>query len=124
MKKLRKEGRNLWVSVGQDARLHSPDLADAVIEGLLSSGVNVLDLGLCPTPLAYYSEFIIIKDLKPKNIAGTLIITASHNPSEYNGLKMTFKKATLTENEIIELKEITKSGDFIESYRYRDLQKI
>ena len=111
------EGKHLWVSVGQDARLHSPDLADAVIEGLLSSGVNVIDLGLCPTPLAYYSEFITFKDLKPKSHVGTMIITASHNPAEYNGLKVTFKKATLTEDEFVELKEITKSGNFIESYR-------
>ncbi|MFH0701911.1 MAG: phosphomannomutase/phosphoglucomutase [bacterium] len=93
----------LWVSVAYDARKHSPELANALIKGLLSGGINVIDLGLCPTPLAYFSEY------QNLDLAGTLIVTASHNPPAYNGLKMTYNKNTLLEEEILELKEITKN---------------
>lgn len=99
----------IWVSVAQDARFHSPELTDALIEGLRLSGINVLDIGLCPTPLAYFSEYINLSKEKVNNIVGSLIVTASHNPSEYNGLKMTFKKATLSEQEIVKIKEIAKA---------------
>ena len=96
----------VWVSVGRDARNHSPQMTEALIQGLIQSGINVYDMGLCPTPLGYYSEY------KIPNIVGTLIITASHNPSEYNGLKMTYKKVALNEHEIIKLREITRNGNF------------
>jgi phosphomannomutase/phosphoglucomutase len=99
----------LWVSVAQDARFHSPELTDALIEGLRLSGVNVLDIGLCPTPLAYFSEYINLSKEKINNLVGTLIVTASHNPSEYNGIKMTFKKSTLSEQEIEQVKEIART---------------
>lgn len=102
----------IWVSVGMDARLHSPELKEAVIKGLIASGINVLDLGLCPTPFGYFSEYANLEKENISKISGTLIITASHNPPEYNGLKMTFNKNTLSEDEIIELKNITKNGNF------------
>ncbi|OGI00117.1 MAG: hypothetical protein A2Y25_07420 [Candidatus Melainabacteria bacterium GWF2_37_15] len=97
---------DVWVSVCRDARNHSPQMTEALIEGLIQSGINVYDMGLCPTPLGYYSEY------KIPNIVGTLIVTASHNPPEYNGLKMTYKKTALNEQEIAKLKEITKAGKF------------
>jgi len=100
---------DLWVSVAQDARLHSPELTDALIKGLRSCGVNVLDLGLCPTPLGYFSEFAGL------NLTGALIVTASHNPAEYNGIKITYKQVGLNEAEIIKLKEITFAGNFVKS---------
>ena len=99
----------LWVSVAQDARFHSPELADALIEGLRLSGINVLDIGLCPTPLAYFSEYLNLRKEKIGNLVGTLIVTASHNPPEYNGIKMTFRKSTLSEQEITQIKEIAKT---------------
>lgn len=113
---------DVWVSVSQDARTHSPELTNALIIGLTSSGINVLDMGLCPTPLAYYSENAKLRDFssdktKTPNLIASLVVTASHNPSEYNGLKMTFKKSTLTEAEIVELRDITKKGDFIKTHR-------
>ncbi len=94
------------VSVGYDARNHSPELTETLIEGLLESGINVYDMGLCPTPLGYFSEF------KVPGISATLIVTASHNPPEYNGIKMTHEKVILPEEEIKNLKDLTRQANF------------
>ena len=91
------------ISVCRDARTHSKSLSDALIEGLLSEGANVVDLGLAPTPIGYYSEFAGVDGQK---ITGALIVTASHNPSQYNGLKMTFNNQSLNHLQIQEVKEI------------------
>lgn len=93
--------RDLRISVCMDARLHSPSLKDALINGLMDSKVgHIEDLGLAPTPIGYYSEFA-------HNLDGAMIITASHNPSEYNGMKMTYNKQSLNESQIKEAKEMT-----------------
>ena len=96
-----KNASDMKVTVAMDARLHSPSLKAALINGLTHCGVSVIDLGLVPSPLGYYSEFAL------ENITSAMIITASHNPSEYNGLKMTFNKMTLDEKQIAEVKEET-----------------
>lgn len=91
----------LKISVCMDARLHSPSLKDALISGLIDAGVNhIEDYGLAPTPIGYYSEFA-------HNLDGAMIITASHNPKEYNGLKMTYNHQTLNEIQIKEVRDIT-----------------
>ena len=112
LKKMNKEisPRELLFSVCMDARLHSEELKNAVIQGVTSTGANVIDLGLAPTPLGYYSEFAKIDSevTENKKIYGALIITASHNPSEYNGLKMTFDRKSLSESQIKEVKKITQ----------------
>ena len=96
-----KQAKDLKISVCMDARLHSPSLKKALINGLCSVNVGYIeDLGLAPTPIGYYSEFA-------HNLDGAMIITASHNPSEYNGLKMTFNRQTLNEAKIKEVKEDT-----------------
>jgi len=102
--------RELLFTVSMDARLHSPELKKAIIQGVTSSGANVLDLGLAPTPLGYFSEFAKIPSevSENKKVMGALIITASHNPSEYNGLKMTFNKQSLNEEQIKKIKEIAE----------------
>ena len=97
----RKTPECMKITVAMDARLSSQSLKEALIAGLTLTGVKVIDLGLVPTPLGYYSEFVL------PNITSAMIITASHNPSEYNGLKMTFNKTTLEEKEIKEVKEET-----------------
>lgn len=92
---------DLKISVCMDARLHSPSLKTALIAGLLNAGVEYIeDLGLAPTPIGYYSEVA-------HNLDGAMIITASHNPSEYNGLKMTYSRQTLNEQQIKQVKELT-----------------
>lgn len=96
-----KQVRELRISVCMDARLHSPSLKDALINGLMDAKVgHIEDLGLAPTPIGYYSEFA-------HNLDGAMIITASHNPSEYNGMKMTYNKQSLNEAQIKEVKEMT-----------------
>ncbi len=101
--------KNIWVTVVRDARLHSESLTKALIKGITHMGANVIDLGLAPTPIGYYSEFAgIPSDITAgKHVMGSLIVTASHNPSEYNGLKMTFNKASVTEDSIKRVKELT-----------------
>ena len=108
---------NFWVSVAQDARLHSPELTEALVKGLRSCGINVLDLGLCPTPLGYFSEYAGL------NLIGALIVTASHNPAEYNGIKITYRQVGLNEAEIVKLKEITFAGDFVKSEKEGEYKK-
>lgn len=99
-----KKAETMWITITRDARLHSPLLEKALTEGITSTGANVIHLGLAPTPIGYYSETVGIKGF---DIIAAAIITASHNPSEYNGLKMTYNKRTLTEKQIAEVKEIT-----------------
>lgn len=94
----------MWITITRDARLHSPSLEKALTDGITSTGANVIHLGLAPTPIGYYSEVVGIPGY---DIIAAAIITASHNPSEYNGLKMTYNKRTLTENQIAEVKETT-----------------
>ena len=93
--------QNLKITVCRDARLHSPQLSEALISGLLYSDVEVIDLGLAPTPLGYFSDYIV------ENVDSAMIITASHNPKEYNGLKMTYNHQTLNEKQIKEVQEYT-----------------
>lgn len=103
----KQSGKNtdkIWVTIARDARLHSPVLEKALTEGITSTGANVIHLGLAPTPIGYYSEVVGIPG---HDITAAAIITASHNPSEYNGLKMTYNKRTLNEKQIAEVKEET-----------------
>lgn len=99
----------IWVSVCRDARTHSPALTTALIKGIRSTGANVVDLGLAPTPIGYYSEVVGVPSAYTEGnpIDGAMIVTASHNPSQYNGMKMTFKKQSLNEEQIKIVKNYT-----------------
>lgn len=105
----KKEPSEIWVTVTRDARTHSPSLVKALINGVISTGANIVDLGLAPTPIGYYSEVVGIdpRITEGNDIIGALIVTASHNPSQYNGLKMTFNHQSLNEEQIKEVKELT-----------------
>ena len=101
---------DIWITISRDARLHSESLAKILSKGIVHMGANVVNLDIVPTPIGYYSEFAsfpenICKDIK---ISGALIVTASHNPPEYNGLKLTFNKSSLNEEEIKKVKEYTR----------------
>lgn len=106
-----KSNPEIWITVCRDARLHSPALSKALIEGILSTGANVADMGLAPTPLGYYSEVAGLPPYVTKYspVTGAMIITASHNPSQYNGLKMTYDKQSLDEEQIKEVKSLTEN---------------
>lgn len=99
-----KKEADMWITIARDARLHSPALEKALSDGIASTGANVIKLGLAPTPLGYYSEVVGVPGY---DVISAAIITASHNPKEYNGLKMTYNKRTLTEKQIAEVKNIT-----------------
>ena len=92
----------LTVSVGRDIRLHSERLKDALVSGILSEDVNVIDIGVCPTPVLYFSLFNLPVD-------GGIMITGSHNPPEYNGMKICVSKETIYGEEIQRLYEIAKN---------------
>ena len=96
-----KKASDMTLTVCRDARLHSPSLAGALIAGITSTGAKVIDLGLAPTPIGYYSEVTM------PEVISAMIITASHNPSEYNGLKMTYEHQTLNEKQIKEVSDLT-----------------
>ncbi len=74
------------VAIGHDIRLSSPMLADALARGLLNAGVDVVDLGQCGTEEIYFAAFHLEVD-------GGIIVTASHNPANYNGMKFVKKGA-------------------------------
>lgn len=93
------------VSVGRDGRLSSHTLASALIEGLCSTGLDVIDVGLCPTPLLYYSLFHL-------DVDGGIMVTGSHNPPEYNGFKICMGKETIHGEQIQEIRKVIESGEF------------
>ena len=129
VKESRRVPSEIWVTVCRDARLHSPSLSKSLIEGVRSCGANVVDMGLAPTPIGYYSEAAGLPHYLTKYlpVTGALIITASHNPSQYNGMKMTYAKQTLGEAQIKIVKELTEeeyklmAGGDIENDIYKSL---
>lgn len=99
----------MWITITRDARTHSPSLVKSLTNGVISTGANVVDLGLAPTPIGYYSEVVGINSnvTEGNEVIGALIVTASHNPPPYNGLKMTFNGHSLNEDQIKEVKDFT-----------------
>ncbi len=93
------------VAVGRDARLSGPRFAAAMQEGLTSTGVDVVDLGMVPTPLTYFAAHTL-------DVQGICMITGSHNPPEYNGLKVGLGSATFHGPEIQALRALAESGRF------------
>src|SRR3990172_312027 len=97
----KQEARRFKISVGRDVRLSSVALSDALIKGILSTGIDVIDIGECPTPLQYFSMFHL-------NLDGGIMITGSHNPPEYNGFKLSVGKNTIYGEEIQEVRRIVE----------------
>jgi phosphomannomutase/phosphoglucomutase len=96
------------VSVGRDARLSSETLAGNIMKGILSAGINVCDIGLCATPLQYFSLYHL-------NLDGGIMVTGSHNPPEYNGFKLSIGKETIFGEDIQKIKQIIQKAEWIES---------
>jgi len=94
-------------ALGRDCRLSSPAFAEAITKGLLSTGCRVVDLGVIPTPLLYFSIYY-------KKMESGIMITGSHNPPDYNGFKMMVGEETLYGETIREIYRIIKSGVFIQ----------
>ena len=93
------------VNLARDCRLSSDRLHAALLAGLIAAGAEVTELGVVPTPLLYYSVFHLKAD------AG-IMITGSHNPSDYNGFKVMHGKSTIHGEEIQHIRRIIEARDF------------
>lgn len=95
----------LRVGIGRDARGSSDRIFAGLAHGIRAAGIQVIELGMVPTPLVYFAAHT-------HKLDGAIQITGSHNPAEYNGFKMMMGKTTLHGAAIQELREIAESGDF------------
>ena len=94
------------VVVGRDTRTSGPMAYHAILAGLIATGCKVIDVGICPTPTALFIS-------KALNAGGSLVITASHNPIDWNGIEFASESGRLlSEAERTRLMGIYKSGDF------------
>lgn len=98
------------VILGQDNRLSSPHMHDIMLEAMLSSGIDVIDLGVVITPVFYFAA-------RHLGINAGIMITASHNPSEYNGCKLLMGHSTIYGDQIQNLSHMIKAGDYIHGPR-------
>ena len=110
--------RRIWeVVVGQDNRLTSEAYSKAFINGLMEGGVDVIDIGLSLAQIVYFAQYLF-------RFKGAAMITASHNPAEYNGLKLAVGFSdTMTSVEIAEFKKIAQSGNFKKFERKASLRQ-
>lgn len=96
------------ITLGGDCRLSSDRFRNVLKKGLLSTGLHVIDLGTCPTPLLYFS----IRHLKTE---GGIMITGSHNPSDYNGFKLCIGPDTIHGEEIQNIRKVIEKEKFVTS---------
>lgn len=102
------ENKQLTLAVGGDMRLSTPSLKKEVVNGLIDSGVNVVDVGLISTPTFYFAVGYL-------NLDGGMQVSASHNPAEYNGFKMVRQKGTAVggDSGIYEMRQMILTDDFV-----------
>jgi phosphomannomutase/phosphoglucomutase len=93
------------VAVGRDNRPSGEKLHAALVAGLLASGIDVVDIGIVPTPLAYWSQHKL-------DVVGGIQITGSHNPPEYNGFKLGLGKTSIYGADIQHLHDLAVAGNF------------
>ena len=115
--------------VGRDARLSSPQIFDWLSSGIISTGCNVIDIGIVTSPMFYHSTYEL-------NSSSGVVITGSHNPGNYNGFKIVFNNHSTTSEEILHVKQrileenfrkgkgISKKEDIKETYISRILGSI
>jgi phosphomannomutase/phosphoglucomutase len=92
-------------AVGRDGRLSSPELSAALMDGLNAAGADVIDVGLVPTPVTYFAAHHL-------GCRSAVMLTGSHNPGEYNGLKTVVAGDTLSGEEIQDLRRRVEGGRF------------
>ena len=103
------------IVIGQDGRLSSPIVAQALTQGLRECGIDIIDLGAVPTPFLYFATHVL------KTSSG-IMITGSHNPSDYNGLKIILNGEILSEKQINALYERIKTSDFSYNKNHGNVQ--
>ncbi len=94
------------VVCGRDGRLSGPKLQQALIKGILATGVDVVNIGVTPTPVMYFSLFHL------PDLDGGIQVTGSHNPPEFNGFKICVGKETIYGPKIQELRTLIEKEDF------------
>jgi phosphomannomutase / phosphoglucomutase len=105
------------VAIGRDGRLSGPALAGALMDGLRSAGVDVIDIGMVPTPIAYFAAHHL-------GCANAVSVTGSHNPPDYNGLKMVLGGVTLSGEDIQALRQRIEAGQFASGSGQHSAQQI
>lgn len=98
----------LKVAVGYDGRTSSPMLEHALVEGLNASGVDVVRVGMGPTPMLYFAEASM------EDVKGGIQITGSHNPANYNGFKMVLGGLPFFGEDILDLGQLAANGDWVD----------
>ncbi len=93
------------ISLGHDCRLSSPDLSKWLSQGLVKTGIDIVDVGMVPTPVLYFSIYHLKMD-------GGIQITGSHNPPEFNGFKICLGEGSLYGEQIQEIRRICEKGEF------------
>lgn len=93
------------ICVGRDIRLSSERIKNSFVEGVLSTGINVIDVGVVPTPLLYYN-------VHKNDLDGGVEITGSHNPKQYNGFKLLAGKKSIYGDDIQNIRKIAEKGEF------------
>ncbi len=101
---MRRKGRTR-ITLGRDCRPSSKPFRDAILSGLTATGLSVVDIGVVPTPLLYYSIFRLESE-------GGVMITGSHNPPEYNGFKACLGHDAVYGDQIQKIWELIESRDF------------
>lgn len=106
------------VAVGQDVRLSSPALSAALMRGLTDSGVDVIDIGICGTEMVYFATF-------HDGLDGGVMVTASHNPHDHNGMKMvrTDARPISADTGLQDIRRIAESGVFPEAARQGSVKR-
>ncbi len=100
-------GGGKTVAVGFDGRLSSPSLEPELVRGLVACGLEVLRVGLCPTPMLYYAATTM-------ETAGAVMVTGSHNPPDYNGFKMMLGRKPFFGPQIQQIGTVAAAGDVVD----------
>ena len=95
------------VAIGRDGRLSGPELSGALAQGLAAAGVDVIDIGVAATPIGYFAAHHL-------NCGSVVMVTGSHNPPDYNGMKMVLGGVTLAGEDIQRLRTRIVSGDLMQ----------
>jgi phosphomannomutase/phosphoglucomutase len=106
IRRIEKTKKRVTVAVGRDVRLSSPRISKHFIKGMLDSGVNVIDIGLVPIEVSYFAVPYF-------DVPGSVMITASHNPKEWNGFKPLIGLLNMSPDQIQELRRIAEEEDFL-----------
>lgn len=98
------EKKGQTIAIGYDGRLSSPSLVSHLAQGICDAGLDVVNLGMCPSPLTYYAGYAL------EGIDATIMVTGSHNPGAYNGFKFTLNKRAFFGDDIQEIGTIAKKN--------------